>query len=169
MEIRRAEPQDIEAVLPLFVSYREFYKRETDVAKAMGFLSDNLELGKSVIFVAYDEFAKAVGFAQLYLQVSSLSMSTYIYLSDLFVDSQLRSKGIGKELLKAVNDYGTAIGAKSIQLETAVSNVQAQKLYESCGYKWDKEFRTYVFDKAVAPATAIKPVRPVAVEPGFKS
>ncbi len=169
MEIRRAEPQDIEAVLPLFVAYREFYKRETDLSKAKSFLSDNLELGKSVIFIAYDEFARAVGFAQLYLQVSSLSMSTYIYLSDLFVDSQLRSKGFGNELLNAVNAYGTAIGAKTIQLETAESNVQAQKLYESCGYKWDKEFRTYVLDKAVAPATVVKTSQTMVVESGFKS
>lgn len=169
MEIRRAEPQDIEAMLPLFASYRDFYKRTTDAAAAKIFLSDNLELGRSVIFVAYDEFAKAVGFAQVYSQVSSLSMSTYLYLSDLFVDPQLRAKGVGKELMKAVDAYGTAVGAKSIQLETAETNTQAQKLYDSCGYKWDREFRTYVLDKTAKSSNDVVVASAAVVESGLKA
>lgn len=143
MEIRRAEPLDIEAMLPLFNAYRAFYKREAAGDSARAFLHENLELQRSIIFIAYDDFAKPVGFTQLYPRVSSLSMLPYIYISDLFVDPSLRKQGIAKKLMQKVTEYSTAIGANGIELETAHTNTTAQALYESLGYTYEQEYRTY--------------------------
>jgi len=143
MQIRRAGPEDIEKILPLFNAYRAFYKQEASPEKARAFLLENLALERSIIFFAYDNSEKPVGFIQLYPRVSSLSMTPYIYISDLFVDPDYRRLGIARKLMQAAHDYAIALGASSIQLETAHTNTTAQELYESLGYEHDQEYRTY--------------------------
>lgn len=150
MHIRKAGPADIEAMLPLFNAYRAFYKQVAAPETAQAFLLENLKRERSIIFIAYDVAETPVGFVQLYPRVSSLSMAPYIYLSDLFVDIDHRRYGIAKKLMLAAYDYAIACGARSIQLKTAHDNKTAQGLYESLGYEYEQEYRTYNLSLPVA-------------------
>ncbi len=143
MQIREAKIIDVEALLPQFNAYRAFYKRELAEDEARKFLHKNLGEKRSVIFIALNDKGQVLGFTQLYERLSSLSMAHYIYLSDLYVDEAFRKQGIARLLMKKAQEYGIAVGAINIQLETAHTNIQAQALYESLGYQWEKEYRTY--------------------------
>ena len=85
----------------------------------------------------------AVGFAQLYSSFSSGSLAQIFILNDLFVVPSIRRQGVASRLLRAVADYGRAAGAIRLTLSTAVSNLNAQALYEREDWKRDTEFYVY--------------------------
>ena len=141
--IRRALASDVDAVAPLFDAYRRFYERPGDVALARRFLSDRLDAGQSVIFVASDG-SSACGFTQLYQVFSSLSCRPAWILSDLFVTPDQRRGGVGRRLMESAHAFAREQGAVTVELETAHTNTEAQKLYELLGYEHDLVFRHYV-------------------------
>ena len=64
-------------------------------------------------------------------------------LSDLYVDESARRCGVGEVLMKAARAHAEASGACGLQLETANTNLAAQRLYERLGYVRDEQFFTY--------------------------
>jgi ribosomal protein S18 acetylase RimI-like enzyme len=46
-------------------------------------------------------------------------------------------------LLETVVQFGRSMGARQLTLETAKTNVTAQRLYESNGWERDKDFYVY--------------------------
>ncbi|MBY0548374.1 MAG: GNAT family N-acetyltransferase [Candidatus Obscuribacterales bacterium] len=155
MQTVRAELQHVEALIPQFNSYRAFYEMDHAPDKVREFLTANIRQGRSVIFLALNDEGLVVGFTQLYSRLSSLSMRQYLYLSDLYVDSLWRGRGVARMLMNQAKDYSTACGASSIQLETAHTNKTAQSLYESLGYLHDQEFRTYILPLDSATAESV--------------
>lgn len=143
MQIRKAEIADLDALVKPFLAYHEFYKRHTAPDQARAFLAENIRRNRSVIFIALNDAGEIAGFTQLYERLSSLSMTHYLYLSDLYVDSNLRRNGVARALMNQAKTYATSRGASSIQLETAHTNKQAQRLYESLGYSYETEYRSY--------------------------
>lgn len=67
---------------------------------------------------------------------STVSEDEY-YLSRIGVQPDHRGKGIGKKLLKAYIEKGSAEGFKRFRLDVAESNIEAQKLYEASGFTVD--------------------------------
>jgi len=142
MEIRRAGIAEIDEVAPLFDGYRQFYRQVPDLPKARSFLSERLTRGDSVVLLAV-EHAIPVGFTQLYPLFSSVACRTLWLLNDLFVVPEARGLGVARALMDAARDHAVETGACGIELATAHSNVVAQRLYESLGYRLDDEFRHY--------------------------
>ncbi len=143
MQIVKAEVKDLDSLLPLYSAYRAFYKRNAEPAAEREFLSANLTENRSTIFIAIDAAGRPVGFTQLYPRLSSLSMTAYLYLSDLYVADSHRQQGVARKLMKQAEEYAITTGATSLQLETAHTNSSAQSLYESLGYTQDHDYRTY--------------------------
>jgi GNAT superfamily N-acetyltransferase len=141
--IVRAERKDLENVIPLFDEYREFYEAVSDHAAARAFLTERMDRGESVIFLAYAKRREAVGFTQLYPSFSSVSLKRLWILNDLFVRSDARRGGVARALLERARQHAVETGAKGLVLNTAVTNKPAQTLYESCGWKQDAEFLQY--------------------------
>ncbi|MDA3858006.1 MAG: GNAT family N-acetyltransferase, partial [Roseovarius sp.] len=84
-----------------------------------------------------------VGFTQLFPSFSSVSASRTFVLNDLFVVPEARRKGVAQALLAKAVQVGRALGVASLSLSTARANEQAQKLYESQGWKQDDFFLHY--------------------------
>lgn len=143
VKVRQAGIGDLEALVPLFDAYRQFYKRRSDPAAAREFLFERFKHQQSVIFVAHDERGQAVGFTQLYPLFSSLTLARTFVLYDLFVLPSARRTGAGRQLLKAAAEYGSAVGAGALELSTATDNLPAQRLYESEGWVRDTAFYVY--------------------------
>ena len=133
---------EIEEVSNLFNLYRQFYGKESNSELAKDFLKERFKYNQSIVFVAQIEL-KIVGFAQIYTTFSSLSVSTCYILNDLFVLEEYRNSGIGRKLIKKVEEYSKYLGASSVRLSTAWDNYMAQKLYESRGWKKDDQFINY--------------------------
>jgi ribosomal protein S18 acetylase RimI-like enzyme len=142
MHIRKAGLPDLELVAPLFDAYRQFYSQPSDLPRAKGFLRARLERGDSVILLAVEN-DRGLGFTQLYPLLSSISCRPLWLLNDLYVVPEARRRGVARMLMDQARDHAVETGACGLELATAHSNSQAQKLYESLGYELDREFRRY--------------------------
>lgn len=140
--IRRAESADLHQIAPLFDAYRRFYGRPSDPELATSFISERLEQGESVIFLA-EIAGKAVGFVQLYPSFDSVEARPVWILHDLFVRSEARGLGAGRALMNAATGLARETRACGLSLATAVDNTVAQALYESLGYTRDRRFFHY--------------------------
>lgn len=142
--IRQAVLSDLEALAPLFDSYRQFYGRASDTHAAREFLLARFNHGESVLFIAL-EGGNPVGFTQLYPSFSSVSLARTFVLNDLFVNARARKKGVGSKLMSAAVDFAGTVGAVRVSLSTATTNETAQALYQSAGWKRDEQFFVYHF------------------------
>lgn len=60
-------------------------------------------------------------------------------LLQIFVLEEYRNRGIGKQFLRLMEEWAKAKGMKSIELNIATNNPDADRFYESLGYKdWEK-------------------------------
>lgn len=140
--IRQAVLSDLDDLVPLFDSYRQFYGRDSNLNGARAFLSNRFNHGESTLFIAQSNDS-AIGFTQLYPSFSSASLARTFIVNDLFVKENSRNQGVGKHLLEAAIDYAKSLGAARLTLTTAITNTMAQALYTSCGWKHDDQFVVY--------------------------
>jgi GNAT superfamily N-acetyltransferase len=138
----RAQLDDLDALVPLFDAYRQFYKRPSDPDGARTFLADRIKREESVIFLAVAD-GTIVGFTQLYPLFSSVSMQRLWLLNDLFVAPDARTTGAGRALLERAERHAAETGAKGLTLTTQNTNLTAQRLYEACGWTKDEDFFHY--------------------------
>lgn len=145
ISITRAGNADIENVAELFDGYRQFYRKPSDLKGAHAFITERLTQNDSVIFLA-KQGNVAVGLVQLYPIFTSVRMGKLWLLNDLFVSKTARKNGIGKLLMETAIDFSEKSGAKGLMLQTEISNVNAQALYENLGFVKDTECYYYNFD-----------------------
>lgn len=142
--VRQAVLADIDALVPLFDGYRQFYGRASDEAAAREFLRARFEHGESVLFIACEGDA-AIGFTQLYPSFSSVSLARIFVLNDLFVVETARRHGVAARLIGAATAFAQTTGAVRLTLSTATTNRTAQSLYQSLGWQRDEQFLVYQF------------------------
>jgi GNAT superfamily N-acetyltransferase len=140
--VRQAVLSDLNALIPLFDRYRQFYGKASDPAAARSFLSDRFNHGESTLFIA-EKDAIAMGFAQLYPCFSSVSLARTFILNDLFVDARYRRQGVAKLLIEAATEYASSLGAIRMTLSTAIANTEAQALYQAAGWRREEQFYAY--------------------------
>lgn len=151
VRIRRANLKDIWKLAGLFDLYRQFYHKESDVLGAEQFLSERMQKGESVVFVAEMSGGALCGFVQLYPSFTSLGMARSWILNDLYVVEDARRLGVARLLMSAAHELANSTGAHTINLETQMTNTEAQSLYQSLGYEVESEFLLY--SKVVRPPT----------------
>ncbi|MDD5277324.1 MAG: GNAT family N-acetyltransferase [Methylovulum sp.] len=142
LSVRQAVLSDLDALAFLFDNYRQFYGKASDLGAARSFLLARFNHGESVLFIAENN-ATAIGFIQMYPSFSSVSLARTFVLNDLFVDAQYRRQGVAKRLIDTATNYAKALGAIRLTLSTAVTNTQAQALYQSAGWMHDERFYVY--------------------------
>jgi ribosomal protein S18 acetylase RimI-like enzyme len=141
-EVRLAELADLDALVPLFAGYLDFYDEPASDDAVRRFLAGHLDAGTSTILVA-EQGGVPVGFAQLYPSWESLTLTSRWILYDLFVAPDARRTGAGRALVEAAIAHARRSGAGSLSLDTARDNRPARSLYESVGFVLDEEFVTY--------------------------
>ena len=57
------------------------------------------------------------------------------YIKRMWVSADARGSGLGRRLLKALEDRAEALGYRIVRLETQKSLTEAQQLYRSSGYR----------------------------------
>ena len=148
MTIRRAGPQDLDALAVLFDAYRRFYGQPSDIPRARDWLRTRLRLGESVVLLAERDGA-TVGFVQLYRMFSSVRTAHTWILNDLFVAESARRGGVARALLDAAADFAREDGAVGISLETTRDNAPARALYRAAGWHEDE---TQWYSLSITPA-----------------
>ncbi len=132
----RAGPADLDALVPLFDAYRQFYGQPSDPERAREWLRSRLRFGESVVFVAM-RGSTMVGFTQMYPMFCSVRTERTWILYDLYVDVATRRSGAGHALLDASARFAREDGAIGISLETMQDNTAARGLYRAAGWNED--------------------------------
>lgn len=140
--VRRATLHDLDRLAPLFDAYRQFYSQPSDLALARQFLHERISGDESIVLIAETD-GGAAGFVQLYPSFSSTRAARIYVLNDLFVAAGARQHGVGTALLKAAARTAKEFGAVGLVLSTAVTNLTAQRLYESLGWQRETGFYEY--------------------------
>ena len=115
LTVRQAALDDLEALVPLFDGYRQFYGRASDPSAAREFLLARFNHGQSALFVAHVD-DMPVGFTQLYPSFSSVSLARVFVLNDLFVQEDRRRKGVASKLISAATELPTQRRSPSTNL-----------------------------------------------------
>ena len=73
---------------------------------------------------------EVVGFVHSVPRVNTWSTAPDLYLEDLFVAPEARSRGVGAALIEAVAARARELGARKVAWETDAGNATAQRLYD---------------------------------------
>ncbi|RMH89481.1 GNAT family N-acetyltransferase [Lysobacter pythonis] len=134
--IRQAEIEDVDALVPLFDAYRQFYDQPSDLSRARNWLRARIGANESAVLIA-ERGDEVVGFTQLYPMYSSVQTARIFVLNDLYVSPEQRRLGIARALLKAAIEHARNDGASRLQLETSRRNEAARTLYRDAGWRED--------------------------------
>jgi GNAT superfamily N-acetyltransferase len=129
--IRAIEVKDKSQWLKLWDSYLEFYK--SSISPEQTELTwerlINNEL-KMFGFVAESENG-VIGFTHCLFRPSTWTETDYCYLEDLFVDPNIRGKGVGRALMEKVVELAKEKKSKRVYWTTQEFNKTARVLYDS--------------------------------------
>ncbi|MGL4473968.1 MAG: GNAT family N-acetyltransferase [Shewanella sp.] len=145
-QIIRADSHELVAVAQLFNEYRQYYEQGDDMAAVTAFIEQRLSRQDSIILIAKKNKSEGLGFLQMYWQLSSLDMSEFLIINDLFVTQSARGQGVARKLMATAIEIGINQGCKRLTLETASTNYKAQSLYETLGFRRDNHYYHYQLD-----------------------
>ena len=128
----------------MFQAYADFYKVEINQQSkdaVWEWIFDN----ENDFWCDVAEFKGAViGFTQYQLMHRSLSGGMACYLSDLYVDPEIRGSGAGRKMIDHVFDFAKSKGIGNVRWLTQDFNYTARHLYDTYGRKSD--FILYSFN-----------------------
>lgn len=133
--VEECKEKDLDQLLLLMKSYREFYQVDTiEDQKIVSFLQNILHSEHAGTFlVCKTEEDKMVGFATLYFTFSSLKLSKALILNDFFTNSDYRNQGVGQILFDACKDYAKSNDFSHLEWVTDEKNQTAQRFYDKNG------------------------------------
>ena len=131
INIRELKESDKDRWLELWASYLDFYKstlsnEQTEFTFKRLINHDQKMYG----FVAENE-NEVIGFTHCLFRPSTWTETDYCYLEDLFVDSNIRGKGVGRALINRVVELAKEKNSKRVYWTTQEFNKTARVLYDS--------------------------------------
>jgi GNAT superfamily N-acetyltransferase len=131
LTIRAIEEKDKSQWLKLWAGYLEFYKStiSPEQTELTWKRLINNEL-KMFGFVAENEDG-VIGFTHCLFRPSTWTETDYCYLEDLFVDPNIRGKGVGRALIEKVVELAKEKKSKRVYWTTQEFNETARVLYDS--------------------------------------
>jgi ribosomal protein S18 acetylase RimI-like enzyme len=90
--------------------------------------------GGARVFLSYDG-ERPTGVAICLIGFSSFRGKPLINIHDVAVSPEARGQGVGRQLLKAVEQHAKALGCGKVTLEVRSDNVRAMGLYQSVGFR----------------------------------
>lgn len=134
--IRSATKQDVPTILSLIKGLAEFEKLSHEVVateeKLAATLFPSNANAKAEVIIAEWE-GKPVGFALFFHSYSTFLAKNGIYLEDLFVLPEYRSKGIGKALLQRLAQLAGERDCGRLEWSCLDWNERALKFYRGLG------------------------------------
>ncbi len=127
--IRPINQNDKSRWLQLFKDYIEFYESHlSDAQYELTWQRINSEYNMHGLVAEKD--GQVVGLAHYIFRPDTWEIADFCYLEDLYVDPKVRGGGVGRALIKAVEQIATEKGSKRLYWTTAEDNEVARKLYD---------------------------------------
>jgi GNAT superfamily N-acetyltransferase len=129
--VRRVKEADKDRWLELWSDYLDFYK--TTLSKQQTEFTWNRLIKneqKMYGFVAENENG-VIGFTHCLFRPSTWTETDYCYLEDLFVDPNIRGRGIGRALINKVIELAKEKKSNRVYWTTQEFNKTARVLYDS--------------------------------------
>jgi GNAT superfamily N-acetyltransferase len=132
--IRRARPDEAGLVRSLVCELAEYEKLLHEVEASEAMIADALFSAHPRLFCDIAEWdGEVAGFAVWFVNFSTFSGRSGIYLEDLFVRPPLRGKGIGKALLSHLAKECVTNGWSRLQWSVLDWNTPSIEFYKSLG------------------------------------
>ena len=134
MKIRKARKKDFKEIFELIkVEYFKHYKEKWTEKNAFKTLRFYNKVGK--IFIIEIE-KKVIGF--VIIRDEYYNGNKTLLIKELVIQGKIQNKGIGRKLMKFIEDYCRKNKIKSIWLITG-KKVDAFKFYKKIGYKYEPD------------------------------
>ncbi len=142
--IRPAEPADVSLIAELIRGLARFEKLEDEVTMTEDRLAASLfgERRYAETLIA-EQDSEPVGFALFFHNFSTFLAQPGIYLEDLFVLPEHRSRGIGRALLKELARLAVERGCGRLEWAVLDWNRDAIGFYERLGARPNSEWTVY--------------------------
>jgi GNAT superfamily N-acetyltransferase len=147
-QIRQATPEDAEAILFIYMQSAELHARldpdrnhvpdRAEILERYRTGAQHPEDSVAAVTLVAEETGQVVGFLDARLTKPFDPMyrpATYCFIADVAVAEAQRGKGVGRALLKAVEQWAAEQGAEFVLLEYHAGNERAVRLYEELGYR----------------------------------
>ena len=130
VSVRLAIPSDYDSWLPLWHGYQRFYKTNIDEAATLEAWRRANDAAEPMWCALAWQGTQAIGMVHYLRHRSFWTTSDYCYLQDLFVDPNLRARGVGRQLIGHVYAEAARLGCGRVWWLTHESNHDAMKLYD---------------------------------------
>jgi ribosomal protein S18 acetylase RimI-like enzyme len=131
LTVRRAGPDDVEAIGRLLFDFNTEYEEPTPPPEALAERFRELLAGDTVVLLAG---SGPDGIAVMRFRPAIWTTELECYLAELYVVPGRRGQGLGRALMNAAMDTARAEGATYMDLGTSEDDVAARNLYESLGF-----------------------------------
>ena len=99
-------------------------------------LEDLINSKAGIVLAAVDdEDPEGTILGTMTLVVFRIPTGVRAWVEDVVVDKEARGKGIGEKLIRTSIERAKAEGAKTIELTSRPSRVEAHRLYKRCGFE----------------------------------
>ena len=143
ISIRPIKASDKTRWLELFKEYIVFYKSKLG-DEQFELTWQRLNSGFNINGLVAELDDKIVGFTHYIFRPSTWEVEDFCYLEDLYTDPTVRGKGVGRSLIKAVEDIAIAKGSKRLYWTTAPDNETARKLYDKVAITDSVQYKIYL-------------------------
>lgn len=131
--IRRAKPEDMDMIIGLCYEHAAFEREEIHDEVNWKELSDRIFKHEDVFCLVVQHENELVGFATFMKQFSTWDAAFYIYLDCLYLQNEVRGKGIGNRMMQKIGEFAKDQGCNLLQWQTPDFNDAAIKFYNSIG------------------------------------
>lgn len=132
--IRRARPEDAEAVVAMTHALNEHDKRAPVLMDAARFRRDGFaEPPAFRVFVAEDEAGVLVGYTLWYPEYDALGARRGAYMEDLWVEPPARGTGLARRLMGAIARENAAAGGRYLTWMAKKDNDVGNAFYAKVG------------------------------------
>ena len=138
--MRRAQPSDAAAVAAL-AAQLGYPVTPEEISDRLAHLLDDAD---SVVLVAADARDRPLGWVHARLH-RSLESAASVRIGGLVVDDAHRSQGIGRDLLRAAEDWARERGVARMTLYSRQTRERAHRFYDREGYRIAKH--SYLLEK----------------------
>ncbi|UKE71300.1 aminoglycoside 6'-N-acetyltransferase [Xanthomonas cerealis] len=109
-----------------------------DERDAFGGVAEALQREDAANFLAFDGAGYAIGFADVTLRqdyVNGTDSSPVGFLEGWYVVPEWRGRGVGRALLREVQDWTRAQGCSELASDALLDDAAAQAAHHACGFE----------------------------------